>query len=390
MAKTEDVRLQKLHHPSGEVLPMAWMLEDRHCGGSSRVEERVRRVGDLYKALLADSISDPDRHLFEKGFDIDQARRALNWATRNVGRTKAIVPSMRNRRVNCWLGFLRWLAARRAHTLSTNGDGDGVRRALVTAGITESFLRRQRVPEASSTERFPFTPSELQVLEEKLRADPLDGGIEHRNWCLYQLCRQGLRVQEALALYRRDIGERESATEGIIRSVEERALRIRVERRPDDPLDPRSYKAKTKRGGRWVQMSDEAMEVLWAYAEVHADAPDPFLIRTWDGKRALSASRANGLQAEVRPALAQSFTERFPGVPCSLDRFGWHRLRHTRAWMLILAMVQGREVKELTESEVERLLEIMGWRSTASARPYTRRLKLIFGERALHRRRYGP
>lgn len=397
------VELKKLHHPSGEVLPylarsdgsswvlpLAWMLEDRHAGGSSRILENVRRLADLYRALLADSIDDPDQHLLRNGLDVDEARRAIKWATRNVGRT-GTVAGTRNRQVASWLGFLSWLEARRAHTLSKEGDDARLRRALAAAGVTESFLRLQRIPDASNDEKHPFTPFEMKAIEEVLRAEALDGGIEHRNWCLYQLCRSGLRIQEALALYRADLGVRETDSKKARRGALKIPLSIRVERRPDDPRDPRSDKAKTKRGSRWVLISDKAMEALRAYADCYSDAADPFLIRSFDGKYPLSASRANDVQAELRPKLVQHFNERFHGMPCSLEQFGWHRLRHTRAWGLILGMVQDdRKKKELTESEEELLLEIMGWKDMRSARPYTRLLRVMLGETGLHERRYGP
>ena len=364
--------------------PLAFSLRDRERGGVARLKDRLRRIRELYDAFTAMG-KDLDHSILTRSVDPMDAETAIYWTEEETdGQVSA---SMRNARVRTWTDFLGWAVETSRWTQRSRPNADFTERAA--AQRIALLLEDLRLPMASSSEVYPFTGRELDVLEDVLgpgpRGDfpvsPLRGMAALRTWVLYEIQRWGgLRLGEALKLQIGDIPPRETDVARELRLVTDGALSISVVRRVDDPQDPRHNEPSVKRFGRSVPLPDSLFDLIWQYVDALPSAT-PYLIRTDCGTRPLSYSQASKLAYLVRPAAARLFERRFPGDPHTLNTFRWHRLRHTCAVEMLPVFV-GENPQ--SPQGIGQFCAMFGWANPTSADPYVRLVFRRDGEAVWH------
>jgi integrase len=374
---TSGERFPVLLNESGVPLqfPLAFSIHDRHKGGVTRLKARLRRIRDLHLALYHIGV-DLDRAILYREIDIYTVESALYWLEdEHESGEYGSSPTTRNQRISVWADFLSW-AIETGHWTGRTKPVRG-REERDTAARLRILLEEHRLPITAHREVNPLTSREVNVLDELLgpgpgelfQNSPFSGRAAERTWVLYQLLRWGgLRLGEALKLRPEDIPPEESQADAILREIEGRALKLRVERRVDDLSDRRRNEPAVKRHGRLVPVPDHLVQQVWRY---HALLPSSatYLIRTADGSRELSYSQASKLVYEIRPAATELFERLYPGDPHTLCSFHWHRLRHTRAIELLPEYFPDNKANPIRQ---QLFCDAFGWAKLESAEPYLR------------------
>lgn len=379
--------------------PLLYSLRDRERGGAARLKTRLRRIQELYRAYAGMGIN-LDEAILSGNVDIRDVESAVYWLEEDAEGDDESLESdsgepvsapMRNQRISVWSDFMEWALESANWTLCTRLERD--RRERDSAMRLRMLLDDLRLALPVHREVEPLSSRELEVLDDLLAPNasgefslsPFEGAAARRTWVLYQVLRwSGMRLGEALKLRIEDIPPREDDAEKIIREVEGTALSVSIHRRADDLADHRRIEPSVKRFGRSVPMPDAVLELIWEYID-SLPTTTPYLIRTAEGSRALSYSRASKLCFEIRAHAARLFEERYPGDPHTLNNLRWHRLRHTRAIELLPEFFPDRRSDPIG---VQRFCEAFGWARLTSAEPYLRLLHRQEGE-ALWRQSLG-
>jgi integrase len=370
--------------------PLLYSLRDRERGGAARLKARLLRIQELYRAYAGIGIN-LDEAILSGKVDIRDVESAVYWLEEDVegddslesDAGEPVSASMRNQRISVWSDFMEWALESANWTLRARPERD--RRERERALRLRLLLDDLRLSLPVHREVEPLSGRELEVLDDLLAPNasgefslsPFDGDAAQRTWVLYQVLRwSGMRLGEALKLRIEDVPPREGDAEKIIREVEGTALSVSIRRRVDDLADHRKIEPSVKRFGRSVPMPDAVLELLWEYID-SLPTTTPYLIRTAEGSRALSYSRASKICFEIRAHAARLFEERYPGDPHTLNALRWHRLRHTRAIELLPEYFPDRRSDPIG---VQRFCEAFGWARLTSADPYLRLLHRQEGE----------
>lgn len=371
--------------------PLLYSLRDRERGGAARLKTRLLRIQELYRAYAGMGLN-LDEVILGGKVDIRDVESAVYWLEEGLGDGtdssesdggEPVSAPMRNQRISVWSDFMEWALESANWTLRARPERD--RRERETAMRLRLLLEDLRLAFPAHGEVEPLSGRELEVLDDLLgpnalgefNLSPFEGDAARRTWVLYQVLRwSGMRLGEALKLRIEDVPPREGDADKIIREVEGTALSVSIHRRVDDLADHRRIEPSVKRLGRTVPMPNAALELLWEYID-SLPATTPYLIRTSEGSRALSYSRASKLCFEIRPHAARLFEERYPGDSHTLNALRWHRLRHTRAIELLPEFFPDRRSDPIG---VQRFCEAFGWARLTSAEPYLRLLHRQEGE----------
>lgn len=378
--------------------PLLFSYDDRRHGGVARMKLRLRRIRDLYGALTNQGI-DLDGGLLAGKVSPAAVERAL-LGLELPGSTEATPdveppsPTLRNGRITAWGDFLAWgmrTALWRMVPPSESEDELQIDRAV----RLRARLDLHRISSGSRGEVYPFGTRELRAVEEVLvpgedRAFPGSPWrcqrLQWRAWILYLFLRWGgIRLGEALKLKWLHLPEREPTAEALIRDVRRGELRFSIVRAPDDPEDSRRFEPSVKRYGRNPGLPNEAWDWVWEYKE-RFPPTSPFVFNTVRGQE-LSYSTASKAHRPIREAAVRRFEDQWPGEGHSLQKFRWHRLRHTRACEVAFREFANRDYSD--ESK-RRFCDRFGWANINSAMPYVRYVLRNLGDEESAAARGGP
>jgi hypothetical protein len=387
--------------------PVLFVFGSRAHGGAGRLVAMLRRVGDLYDWCLNNDITDPDLFFRNQRWSSfafmarairhiealeAEAQRSLPKPGDGLNRpTPEARPRLRNGRCAAWESFVLFILIQ--DNWSPQPQYPISRGELRDAKVAlHEFFRGLRQPVPASTPHKPLTPRELEsieaVLARKGRQSPFALQTIDRNRVLYGTIRWGgVRIGEALKVKTQDLPPLETSSEKLVRELKHKARSLMIQRRPDDPEDPRVWEVRVKRGNRLVALPDELIEstLLYAASRNHgtqAEGGDYLLQRTGNVARPLSQSRAEAIVKQLGAAAAREFEDRYPGESHSLRNLSWHRFRTTRACELVPAFFGDAEV---TETRKRAFCDYFGWADLSSAGPYIGSLLRERGQEVLDR-----
>ena len=376
------------------LLPLRFALKRRFAWGSPNTPAvYLRRIGDLYgwyslygfdlDSLIVSGepvdLRDISRALVEldAGWIVLRERGAqrliaghISWDADDFAPAPIANVRAHNLRLLVWVMFLRWVLRPANWRGGRNLHASEASRQCWNDTIDnlDSFLSDELRRGGTSQRRSGFTAKELEVLEAVLAPDSLGRfstgffapAVQYRNYVIYLMARWGgLRIGEILNTHVEDIP---AGSLGL--------THLWVKRRHDDAEEPRLIAPSVKRGGRKVPMPDDSLDAVRTFIRRHRRStkwPDLLLADTHD--MPLSYARAGDIAKQVRRYASREFERRHPGEAHTLDKFSWHRLRHTRARELLPLYVQ--LDKPYRESHgMRQFLEVFGWAAESSAEPY--------------------
>ncbi len=373
-------------------MALRFSFDDRCCGGAARILQRLRRISDLYNWYDSELKCDLDALLLDgrlpRQQDIARALRDLgadrDYFVRKQPARCEVEPTpcsaaQTNQRIGAWLSFLRFASIPDNWRSGYNNSDDGSRseRSNYIYELSEMLaLQRQVMPECDSHKG--LSGDELVAIESVLLA--LFPNTRVRNVLIYRLLRfGGVRIGEALKIKAVDLPSIERAGSSALRRLYGEPYAVKIKRRPDDPDDTRTREARVKRGDRCVELPDDLVEDLQAYAKVRSQSASvsPYLfISSVDPAKPLSQSRAEKIIKIIGNAAHDYFSVHFPDQRSSLLELCWHRLRTTRAIEMVPHFFPGGVE---TESAKEEFILQFGWAAMDYAKPYLKELRRARG-----------
>lgn len=377
-------------------LPLLYSLSLRHRGGSDKIRKAMLRLRDWYQAFALQGL-DSEALLREGRLVPDDVGAALRLLERHAseedGEQGGSSDWMWNDRLIEWTRFVRWALLRSNWTYGSayertrhQFDADRDRSEFFCTILDD--LKRPNLNCGIRSEAFRgFSQREMEALEavfERVNGQyvrsPFDAKTTLRNHAVFILLRYGgIRRSEAANVGILDIPPRETKEERFLRvELERRALAIRVQRRHDDPSDPRREEPRTKRWARDVALPDHTFEILWRLIASLPPADHGYLVRSSSSPRPLSVRQFGNVAARILERAAEIHEERWPGDKHTLCAGNCHRFRHHRAVELLPTFFPDGPDTVLGR---ERYCAHFGWENLASADPYIRLLHLRDAER---------
>ena len=335
-ATSLEDELRTLAHVYDWADRRALSFEDRLSSGNGLTPDEI--------ALLYQNLR------YSRGFGRANASKRLV----EIADPDVVSPNVHYVRVCVARDFLVWAMDRALYSLDVNDSAYGAIRE-----------RRDRIERMARDFKRSATPSSRRGLPSELRtrlleiisptytANPFNKPVRFRNWLLISmLLTFGFRRGETLKIYVSDV------------NLKGRYPTLVLQRRPDDPNDPRIDEPHVKTLGREIPLIKEMAKLLNEYIQFHrpkfpnADC-SPFLFFS---SRGLPLSLR-----QINDALDQ-VCRRFPEFRGQLSP---HVLRHTYNDMLVSAA----ETAGLGQDALRQAQNYLnGWRLTSSqGDAYTRR-----------------
>lgn len=371
-------------------LVLRYSFEERCRGGAARIEDRVRRIGELYQwcrsqgydldALLLRGARMSIQHVCRALYDVQQWPEQIlaNAPESRRGQLSTICsPGLHNRRITAWLSFMGFCSVPhnwRSGECEETREERRERRFYLEEikGVLDS--RRQPLRECDS--HSPLSENEQSAVDLVLGAaasSPFRKNTRFRNTLMVRTGRAGLRIGEVLKIKLCDLPQEPGLGTKILYAAIGEPQILKVVRRPDDPDDPRRRESRVKRGDREVEISDELAADLRKYAKQRGANAGPYLfVSTSNPSRPLTQSRVEKIIKQIATAAAKTYEELHPDEPHTLNALCWHRFRTSRAIQLYPEFFPGGEE---TESGKREFTEHFGWASMRSARPYLKELR---------------
>lgn len=261
-------------------------------------------------------------------------------------------PGTRAIRMTSGLKYVLWRARRHRSSLKDRWEARD-RLRVCAAEFLEEF--RTVIPRAGGSERQGLNRAQLRGLVALMAYPDRLGAlwptpfVRNRNvtmiWCLLLL---GHRVSEFLGLR--------------LTEIDFEGAGYRIQRRPDDPRDPRARNPNVKGFSRDLHLPPEVTRLLRELVRSRSELPyaaaHDFLFTCWQG-RPLSRASVTAAFRELRAE--QAF------LPADLSP---HSLRHT--WNDEFSRFAD-ERKYTAQEEMKARMFAMGWVSPATAATYTKR-----------------
>lgn len=374
-------------------LALRYAVAHRHRIATSTLEKKLRSIAELYdvvettEGILADQLL--EQPAANNPANITRWLRLAGLADRKRHSAGAIT-----NRVSAWREFLRWIASplnwRTGFLAGDDNNPIAVRAAIERVDLAfEGWTQRTETGPA----RKPLRWDELEALESALS---LENGVVGtrgrfsppvavRAALMYEAIRwSGVRRSELLCLREVDL----IASPPV----------LCVRKRAADWRETRGYRRPSvKRGERDVpipaSLASDLREGIARMRSATAFRADPmaFAFCTITGSP-LSIARMDDIAQQIGRYASVAFRETFGSVPHTLNTFGWHRLRHTRATELLPVFL------DAGPTGISEFLTIFGWASMRSANPYVAaelrnraaiRLRSLHERGSLERTTYG-
>lgn len=286
---------------------------------------------------------------------LEKARMAAT-----VARVEEVGPGTAAIRLHYLRGYLRWLVDKELLKLAGSRDQDAYAELAATGEIVLRALGK-RAPalrsQGSASRRQGLPDEALARLREVIRPSAPDNP-----W-------KGEHARERNALIIRwllDLGLRRGELLGLkIENINFQTHEVRIDRRADDPEDPRRNQPNTKTLGRLLPLSEELTQLTHRYITSYrcrsvGSRRHSFLFIAVNSGAPMALSALNKIFVVLRRKCAD--------LPEDLTT---HVLRHT--WNdLFSATMDQQKVPE--ESEKKMRSRLMGWSETlGTAATYTRR-----------------
>ncbi|CAJ7036732.1 phage integrase [Burkholderia pseudomallei] len=358
-------------HPSGERLPIlldadrqpipwvnAYLIQRlRPRLSVSSLVKTLRVLGYMWAWASAEAFPLQARLVFGQGLSQDEiVGRLYPWLRRNfqaTGKVRKLVvsPNTVAFRLNVVSQFVGWHLECAMSALPVGSPEIRDIRTRLTL-IERSFATAVRARVESSVHAVPLSDDRLQRLLQICHPDAYDNPwkmpYRRRNFLIVlMMATLGVRRGELLKLRVSDCH--------LARAVPE----IRVERSPDDPVDPRINEPQVKTESRHLPCDASLARYLNEYIcrgrrQIPGANRSPFLFLSRGGQP-MSLARVNGLFDQVS-AVHPEFDDLHP-----------HCLRSTCATNFRAAGLRNGLDDERVDKD---MMYFFGWRSADSVRPY--------------------